>query len=111
MNTFQIEWKQRAAQKNITRYDMAALALTRAIQKDQPFEKASFYLLKSLRPITNQKKIAHGAHPYASLWDAVRHVMNSPMVKFLSEEDQSKLKVLSANIAPRWMEVKLHGIQ
>ncbi len=109
MNTFQIQWKQKAAQKSIDRYDMALLALYRATRKDKPFEQASYYLSKSLRPITNQKKIACGAYPYASMWDAVRHVKNSSLIKLLDEETISKVDVLSANIAPTWNTVKLHG--
>jgi len=110
MNTFQSQWKHVAALKNITRYDMALLALVKASRKDKPLEQASYYLSKSLRPITNQKKINHGAHPYYAMWDAVRHIESSTLVKFLDEETMSKVKVLSSNIAGSYAQVKLHGI-
>lgn len=109
MNTFQNQWKQTAASKSITRYDMALLALVKATKKDKPLEQASYYLSKSLRPITNQKKIAHGAYPYYAMWDAVRHVEHSSMAKCLDEETLSKVKVLSSNIAGSYATVKLHG--
>ena len=111
MNEFQKQWKQRAEKKLITSIDMALLALVRASKKDKPFEQASFYLLKSFKPITNQKKINNGAYPYFALWMAVRYFDRSPLLSLLDEETISKIKVLAANIAPRYMEVKLYGTE
>jgi hypothetical protein len=111
MNEFKTQWKQLAAKKALTRYDMAILALLKASRKDKPFEEASKYLLACLKPISNPKKIACGAHPYHAMWDAVRYCNNANLLlqNKLTEEELSKIKVLSTNIAPRYMEIKLHG--
>lgn len=111
MNEFKTQWKQLASKKALTRYDMAILALLKASRKDKPFEEASKYLLASLKPISNPKKIACGAHPYGAMWDAVRYYSSgsTELQKKLSEEELAKIKVLAANIAPRYMEINLYG--
>jgi hypothetical protein len=113
MNEFKTQWKQLASKKALTRHDMAILALLKASRKDKPFEEASKYLLASLRPISNIKKIGCGARPYLAMWDGVRYCIikaNEVLLKKLSEEELSKIKILSDNIAGGYYaQVKLYG--
>lgn len=91
MKDIRAQWKALAAVRNITRKDIAALCIYRALIKEQVPEGAKTRLHKSFKPITNANKLANGAYPYGALESAVNSIRYSTFASWLDEEDLNKL--------------------
>jgi hypothetical protein len=91
MKDIRTQWKALAAEKKITREDIAALCLYRTMFKKEQTPEALARLHKSFAPITNAIKLANGAIPHASLDSAVRTIKYSAVAKWLDESDVNEL--------------------
>ena len=85
------QWKALAQERKITKEDIAALCIYRALVKGEVPEGAKTRLHKAFRPITNQIKIANGAAPYAALDTALYSLKYSAFAKWLSEDEMKAL--------------------
>jgi len=81
------QWKALAADRKITREDIAALCIYRALRKEQVPEGAKSRLHKSFKPITNKVKLENGAYPYGSLETALNSIKYSNFAKWLNEDE------------------------
>ncbi len=98
MDTFKTEFKKLAHEKKLTRYDMALYCLSKAILKDNSYERASIFLNKSFTPVTKSIKLKNGARPWFSLWDAL-HSLDKAL---LTIRKQSEL--FNYNFSGPWAE-------
>jgi len=98
MKDIRQQWKALAADRKVTREDIAALCLYRALVKEQGKEGAISRLHKSFIPITNPIKIENGAHPYGALASALWMVKHSTFVTWLDEEPKQALLTLAKEI-------------
>ena len=91
MKDIRQQWKALAADRKITREDIAALCIYRAMVKEQIPEGAKSRLHKSFKPITNQTKLDNGAQPYAALESAVNCIEYSAFAGWLDETEMKAL--------------------
>jgi hypothetical protein len=91
MKDIRTQWKALAAARKITREDIAALCIYRAMLKEQVPEGAKSKLHKSFKPITNAAKLANGAYPYAALESAVNSIKYSAFANWLDEAEMKQL--------------------
>lgn len=85
------QWKALAAAREITKEDIAALCIYRAVRKGQIPEGAVSRLQKSFKPITNKTKLENGAYPYGSLDTAMNSIKYSNFAKWLDEAELKQL--------------------
>lgn len=85
------QWKALAAARKITKEDIAALCIWRALYKEQVPEGAKTRLHKAFKPITSRVKLENGAYPYGALETALNSIKYSNFAKWL---DADELKVL-----------------
>jgi len=91
MKDIRTQWKAHAAERKITREDIAALCIYRALVKEQVPTGAKSRLHKSFKPITNTVKLENGADPYGSLKSAVNSVRYSIFAQWLDKEELEML--------------------
>jgi hypothetical protein len=84
-------WKALAADRKITKEDIAALCIYRAMFKEQVPEGAKTRLHRAFKPITNKVKLENGAYPYGSLESAMYSIKYSAFAKWLNEEEMKAL--------------------
>lgn len=85
------QWKALAAAREITKEDIAALCVYRALRKEQVPEGAKSRLHKSFKPITNKVKLENGAYPYGSLETALNSIKYSNFAKWLDEDELKQM--------------------
>lgn len=85
------QWKALAAAREITREDIAALCVYRALRKEQVPEGAKSRLHKSFKPITNKVKLENGAYPYGALESALNSIKYSNFAKWLDKEELEQM--------------------
>jgi len=102
MKDIRQQWKALAAERKITREDIAALCIYRALVKEQGKNGAISRLQKSFKPITNPVKLENGAYPYGSLESALWAIKNSTLITWLDEEEKQQLLSYAK-------EIKVHG--
>jgi hypothetical protein len=106
MTNIRAFWKQLADKKEITRNDIAALCLLKALRKDDP-SLAVNYLKESFKPVTNTIKLANGAYPYYALWDALCGVTTCQVAQQLTVEEKEKLRLLATAFRGSYGKVNL----
>jgi uncharacterized protein (DUF2252 family) len=62
MTNIKLFWKELASKKEITKQDMATLAIVRALEKEDPHSATMSYLNKSFTLISNKIKLALENH-------------------------------------------------
>jgi hypothetical protein len=82
------KWKARAALRNITSADIAALCIYRSVMRGEGLEGAESRLRKSFFPITNKVKLDNGAAPFGSLNSALWSVRGSVLYSWLTPSEQ-----------------------
>lgn len=85
------QWKALAAAREVTKEDIAALCIYRALRKEQVPEGAKSRLHKSFKPITNKVKLENGAYPYGALETALNSIKYSNFVKWLDEDELKQM--------------------
>lgn len=85
------QWKALAAAREITKEDIAALCVYRAVRKEQIPEGAKTRLQKSFKPITNKVKLENGAYPNGALETALNSIKYSNFAKWLDKEELDQL--------------------
>jgi len=85
------QWKALAAKREITKEDIAALCIYRALYKGQIPEGAKTRLHKSFKPITNPVKLNNGAEPNAALMIAIHSIKYSHFADWLDKEELQQL--------------------
>jgi hypothetical protein len=85
------QWKALAADRKITKEDIAALCIYRAMVKEQVPEGAVSRLHRSFKPITNKVKLDNGAAPYAALESAVNSIKYSKFAEWLNKDELNAL--------------------
>jgi hypothetical protein len=92
------QWKALAADRKITKEDIAALCFYRSLIKGAITEDALARLRRSFKPITNLTKIENGADPIGARKDASRMVKYSTVFTWLSESEQKLLLAFSIDV-------------
>jgi len=92
------QWKALAVNRTISKEDIAALCIYRALVKEQGKEGAISRLRKSFKPITNPVKLANGADPNFSLKMALWGTRHSVLITWLEPEEQKILGDLSKEL-------------
>lgn len=105
MTDIRQQWKALAAERKITREDIAALALYKTLFKGQGKEDAIARLRKSFISITNLIKLQNGAYPYGALESALWSVKYSAVYSWLQEDEKEKLVALAKEIKIRGSEI------
>jgi len=85
------QWKALAAKREITKEDIAALCIYRAVFKGQIPEGGKTRLLKSFKPITNPVKLNNGADPNGALISALHSIKYSHFAEWLDKEELQQL--------------------
>jgi hypothetical protein len=85
------QWKALAAARQITKEDIAAYCIYRAVYKGQIPEGAKTRLHKSFSPITNPVKLLNGAQPYAALETAIHSIKYSHFAEWLDKDEMQQL--------------------
>jgi hypothetical protein len=85
------QWKALAAARQITKEDIAAYCIYRAVYKGQIPEGAKTRLQKSFSPITNKVKLDNGAAPYGALTTALHSIKYSHFAEWLDKEELQQL--------------------
>jgi len=106
MKDIRQNWKALAAERKITREDIAALNLYRTLIKEQGKEEAISRLRKSFKPITNSIKLENGAYPYGSLESAIWGIKYSTFITWLEKEEQEKLIAFAKEFKVRGTEIQ-----
>jgi hypothetical protein len=91
MKDIRAQWKAHAALRKITKEDIAALCIYRAMVKEEIPDGAKSRLHKSFQPITNQVKLDNGADPWYSMKLAVNSVKYSVFKEWLDEDELKSL--------------------
>jgi hypothetical protein len=105
MTDIRQQWKALAAERKITRGDIAALILYRTLVKGQGKEAAIAKLRKSFIPIANPIKLQNGAYPYGALESALWSVKYSTVFTWLQEDEKEKLVALAKEIKIKGSEI------
>lgn len=85
------QWKALAAKREITKEDIAALCVYRAVFKGQIPEGSTARLHKSFRPITNPVKLNNGADPHGAVIYALNAIKYSHFAEWLDKEELQQL--------------------
>ena len=85
------KWKALAAARELTKEDIAALCIYRAVYKGQIPDGAKSRLLKSFKPITNPVKLNNGANPNGALISALHSIKYSHFADWLDKEELQQL--------------------
>jgi hypothetical protein len=85
------QWKAHAAARKITKEDIAALCIYRALIKEQMPEGAKSRLHKAFQPITNARKLANGTQPYGSLDASLNSIKYSIFAQWLDKEEMQTM--------------------
>ena len=80
-------WKARAAAKQISSLDIAALCIYKSLHLEEDLEATKTRLRRSFTPVRNPNKLANGSSPYESLRGALYSTKWSVFKEWLSEED------------------------
>jgi len=99
------QWKSLAAERKITKEDIAGLCIYRALVKGEGKEGAISRLKKAFKPVTNPVKIENGAYPYGSLASALWSVKYSTFVQWLDEKDRDSIIAIAKDIKVRGGEI------
>ena len=91
MKDIRQQWKALAADRKITREDIAALCIYRAMVKEQVPEGAVSRLHRSFKPITNKVKLDNGAAPCAALESAIWSIEYSKFAEWLDKDEMAAL--------------------
>lgn len=84
-------WKALAKERKITKEDIAALCIYRAMIKEEVPEGAKTRLHKAFKPITNTVKLENGAAPYGALQSAVNLIKYSKFTEWLDKDEFAAL--------------------
>lgn len=87
------QWKVLAANREITKEDIAALCIYRAVYKGQIPEGAKTRLQRSFKPITNTVKLENGADPHGAMTTAINSIKYSHFAEWLDKEELQQLIV------------------
>lgn len=98
MKDIRQNWKALAAEQKVTREDIAALCIYRALVKNQGKEGAISRLRKSFIPVTNPIKLQNGAAPYHALSVALWCVKYSAIHNWLDESERQSLVTMAKEI-------------
>lgn len=85
------KWKALAADRKITKEDISALCIYRALLRDEDIEGAQIRLRKSFSPITNSIKLENGAKAYYQLNLSLQRIRSSTLYSWLTGEEQGRL--------------------
>jgi len=99
-------WKDLSNRKVLTSSDMAFLCLYKSLTKEDT-SLASAYLKSSFTPITNQRKLENGHFPWFGLWDALRSINDSQLMKYLTDEEREQIKILANSFKGSFGKVNL----
>jgi len=91
-------WKALAEERKITKEDIAALCIYRALVKEQGKEGAISRLQRAFKPVTNTVKLENGAAPYGALDSALWLVKRSTFITWLDEEPKQAVLALAKEI-------------
>lgn len=91
MKDIRNQWKALAADRKITREDITALCLYRALVREQGKPGAIARLSRSFRAITNPTKLANGAEPLGSLETSLWRIRNSTLFSWLEKPEQDQM--------------------
>jgi hypothetical protein len=105
MKDIRQNWKALAAEHKVTREDIAALCIYRALVKNQGKEGAISRLRKSFIPVTNPIKLQNGAAPYHALSVALWCVKYSAVYAWLDETEKQVLFELAKEIKIKDREI------
>lgn len=106
MKDIRQNWKALAADRKITREDIAALCLYRALVKGQGKEGAISRLQKAFKAITNPIKLENGAYPYGALESSLWAIKHSTLVAWLDEDEKTSLLALAKEIKVKGKEIQ-----
>ena len=84
-------WKALAKERKITKEDIAALCIYRAMVKGEVPEGAKTRLQRAFKPITNTTKLENGADPQGALKSAVYSIKYSKFAEWLSKDELAAL--------------------
>jgi hypothetical protein len=84
-------WKALAKERKITKEDIAALCIYRAMVKGEVPEGAKTRLQRAFKPITNTTKLGNGARPYGALESAVWSIKYSKFAEWLDKDELAAL--------------------
>ncbi len=85
------QWKALAADRKITKEDIAALCIYRAMLRDEVPALAVTKLQKSFKAVSNPIKLQNGAAPFYARESAMNAVKYSNLTKWLTAEEQTAL--------------------
>jgi len=85
------QWKALASERKITKEDIAALCIYRAMVRDEVPVGAKSRLRRAFNPITNKTKLENGARPYGSLESAVNSIKYSTFATWLDKNELAAL--------------------
>ena len=83
------KWKALAADRTITRSDVAARCVYLSIIRGEDIECVKARLLKAFWPITNKVKLDNGAAPYGSMKAAIWLIRYSTFYSWLTTEEKN----------------------
>lgn len=105
MKDIRQNWKALAADRKITREDIAALCLYRALVKEQGKPGAIERLRKSFKQITNPVKLENGAAPLWSLEYSLRTIRHSNVMSWLDEDEKAAMLALAKEVKIKGKEI------
>jgi hypothetical protein len=80
-------WKARAAAKEISSYDIAALCIYKSLRAEEDLEATKTRLRKAFTPVRSPIKLENGATPYGSLRTSLYSIKWSVFPTWLTEEE------------------------
>ncbi len=92
------KWKALAQERKITKEDISALCLYRALTQLDGREEALARLFKAFKPITNNVKLTNGAARYGALKEALRMFQYSAVATWLTPDESKKLQALGQEL-------------
>jgi hypothetical protein len=90
-------WKALAKERKITKEDIAALCIYRAMVKGEVPEGAKTRLEKAFKPITNPVKLENGADPHGALKSAIWSIKYSKFAEWLDKDQFAALLEAAKN--------------
>lgn len=85
------QWKALAKERKITKEDIAALCIYRAMVKGEVPDGAKTRLGKAFKPITNVVKLENGADPHGALKLAIWSIKYSKFAEWLDKDQLTAL--------------------
>jgi hypothetical protein len=92
------KWKALAADRKITKEDIAALCIYRSLIKGEGLDGAKGRLYKAFTPISNPVKLENGSQPYGSLSQALGCVRWSNVIKWLDKDEAKSLEEMAQTL-------------